>query len=51
MSFEWLICEGCGAEWPALENASPGVPRETRCQRCLVNEVARLTRLLDSPDP
>lgn len=43
---EWLICEICDAQHPAKENMSPGVPRETRCQRCLIAEISHLRRLL-----
>lgn len=41
---EWVLCEGCGLRWSAGENMSPGVERETTCQRCLYAENARLTR-------
>lgn len=40
----WLDCEECGASHPAQPNASPSVPRETRCPRCLNAEIARLQR-------
>jgi predicted Zn finger-like uncharacterized protein len=41
-----LQCPLCGTRFPAAVNKSPGVEREQRCQRCLINEIANLTRKL-----
>ncbi len=42
----WMTCAACGLDEPARPSHSPGVPRETRCQACLVAEIARLQRLV-----
>jgi len=48
----WIVCDSCGREHPVEPNQSPGVPRETRCQRCLVAELGRLVRAaVPSPQP
>lgn len=44
---EALTCDGCGLPFPAYENMSPGVERETHCQRCLYANNAKLTREVD----
>ena len=44
---EQVVCDKCASPWWVEPNMSLGVERLTTCQRCLVAEVARLTRLLD----
>lgn len=42
-----LLSCPCGTQHPAFPNASEGVEREERCDRCLSAEIAALKRTID----